>query len=392
MKSGKLIAITATILFVTLATPALAATTWYVNGVSGSDSNNCISSQTACKTIGHAISLASSGNSIMVAAATYTENLVIGLNLTITGSAASTTIVDGGGLNTVVTISSTSAHVSLSKVTIRNGNTAAHAGGGIDNIGTMMVNKSAITGNTTCFGGGIFNSGAMTINKSTINGNSVHHLGLCRGFGGGIANRGTLTINNSTVSGNTGYDATYGTVGGGIFNGATLTINNSTISGNGVGGGTNGYKSQGGGIFNGGTLTINNGTLSGNGATSGGGIYNPGAATLQNSIVANSPSGGNCSGSVISHGYNLSGDGTCDFDGTGDLNNTDPLLGPLQNNGGPTQTMALLSGSPAIDSGNPSGCTDGQGHLLKTDQRGAPRPDTEDTAGCDRGAYERQSD
>jgi len=393
MKSSTPIAIRATILFLTLATPALAATTWYVNGVSGSDSNNCISSQTACKTIGHAISLASSGNSIMVAAATYTENLVIGLNLTITGSAASTTIVDGGGLNTVVTISSTSAHVSLSKVTIRNGNIAGfHAGGGIDNIGTMMVNKSAITGNTTCFGGGIYNGGTLTVNNSTIKGNSVHHLGLCRGFGGGIANRGTLTVNNSTVSGNRGYDAQYGTVGGGIYNGATLTINNSTISGNGVGGGTNGYKSQGGGIFNGGTLTINNGTLSGNGATSGGGIYNPGAATLQNSIVTNSSSGGNCSGSVTSHGYNLSSDGTCNFDGTGDLNNTDPLLGPLQNNGGPTQTMALLSGSPAIDSGNPSGCTDGQGHLLKTDQRGAPRPDTEDTAGCDRGAYERQSD
>jgi hypothetical protein len=64
----------------------------------------------------------------------------------------------------------------------------------------------------------------------------------------------------------------------------------------------------------------------------------------------------------------------------------------LQNNGGPTDTMALLPGSPAIDSGNPGGCTDGQGHLLKTDQRGKPRPDKEDASGCDVGAYERQSD
>jgi hypothetical protein len=64
----------------------------------------------------------------------------------------------------------------------------------------------------------------------------------------------------------------------------------------------------------------------------------------------------------------------------------------LQNNGGPTQTQALLSGSPAIDAGNPSGCTDGQGHLLKTDQRGMPRRNPEDTGGCDIGAYERQSD
>ena len=95
---------------------------------------------------------------------------------------------------------------------------------------------------------------------------------------------------------------------------------------------------------------------------------------------------------MTSHGYNLSSDGTCNFNARGDLNNHDPLLGPLQNNGGPTQTMALLPGSPAIDAGNPSGCTDGQGHLLKTDQRGMPRPDREDIVGCDMGAYERQSD
>jgi hypothetical protein len=175
-------------------------------------------------------------------------------------------------------------------------------------------------------------------------------------------------------------------------------INNSTLSGNRavrccvqhfcIGG-------NGGAVFNnGGHLTINNSTLSGNSAgLYGGGIYNAGTTTLQNSIVANSPSGGNCSGSTLtSHGYNLSSDSTCNFKGPGDLNNTDPMLGPLQNNGGPTQTMALPSGSPAIDAGNPSGCTDGNGHLLKTDQRGKPRPDPEDTGGCDIGAYERQSD
>jgi hypothetical protein len=80
------------------------------------------------------------------------------------------------------------------------------------------------------------------------------------------------------------------------------------------------------------------------------------------------------------------------LNGTGDLNNTDPKFGPLQNNGGPTETMALLSGSPAIDAGNPSGCTDAKGNLLKTDQRGMARPDVEDKRGCDMGAYESQSD
>jgi len=72
------------------------------------------------------------------------------------------------------------------------------------------------------------------------------------------------------------------------------------------------------------------------------------------------------------------------------MNSINPMLGPLQNNGGPTETMALPSGSPAVDAGNPSGCTDGQGHPLITDQRGKPRPDSEDKTGCDIGAYESQ--
>jgi hypothetical protein len=95
---------------------------------------------------------------------------------------------------------------------------------------------------------------------------------------------------------------------------------------------------------------------------------------------------------VTSKGYNLSSDSTCNFKSTGDLNDTNPILGPLQNKGGQTKTMALLSGSPAIDAGNPSGCTNNAGVLLKTDQRGKPRPDTEDVSGCDMGAYERQTD
>jgi len=90
--------------------------------------------------------------------------------------------------------------------------------------------------------------------------------------------------------------------------------------------------------------------------------------------------------------YNLSSDDTCGFSGPGDLNDINPILGPLQNNGGPTFTQALPPGTPAIDAGNPSGCRDSNGNLLKTDQRGMPRPDKEDKTGCDMGAYERQSD
>src|SRR5215472_8325393 len=97
---GKLITILVLVApFLVLAPTALASATWYVNGVSGSDSNNCMSAQTGCKTIGHAISLASSGDSIIVAPATYTENLTISVSLKILGSGATTAIIDGGGTN-----------------------------------------------------------------------------------------------------------------------------------------------------------------------------------------------------------------------------------------------------------------------------------------------------
>src|SRR5579885_3235568 len=279
------------------------AATWYVNGRTGRDSNNCTSATTACRTIGHAISLASSGDSISVAAGTYTENLTINVNLKLIGAHPATTIIDGGGVNRVVSILNASAQVGIAKVTIRHGVAAG--------------------------GGGIYNSGTLAITNSTLSGNAAN--GFTGGGGGGIYNAsGTVRISNSTFSGNTG-------------------------------------------------------------SPSGGGIYNGGTVTLQNSIVANSTSGGNCYGTVSSAGYNLSSDGTCNFNNAGDLNNTDPLLGPLQNNGGPTQTMASLPGSPVIDAGNPNGCTDSQGHLLATDQRGQPRPDAGDASGCDMGAYENQT-
>jgi predicted outer membrane repeat protein len=384
-------------LFLAIASTALASTTWYVNGVHGSDSNNCMSTQTACKTIGHAISRASSGDSIMVAAATYKENLTIGLSLTVIGSGASTTIIDGRGVGTVVTSPSTSANVKLSNVTIRNG--VALSGGGIYNSGELTINNSILSRNSAngdpALGGGIYNnSGRVTINNSIFSGNTASN-GLCNSLqrlcaGGGIYNQfGTLAINNSTLNGNSSAN------GGGILGeGGALTITNSTFSGNSA------TKFSGGaiemGVFNSrGTLTISNSTLSGNvvgGGTGGAIASSSGTVTLQNSIVANTPSGTNCLGTMTSKGHNLSSDGSCNFNGPGDLNNTDPMLGPLQSNGGPTQTMALPSGSPAIDAGNPNGCTDARGRLLKTDQRGMPRPDKENTGGCDMGAYERQSD
>jgi hypothetical protein len=376
-------------MFLAIASTALASTTWYVNGLSGSDSNNCMSAQNACKTIGHAISLASAGDSIRVAAATYKENLTIGASLNMLGSNANTTIIDGGGVNTVVTVSNANAHVTLSNVTVRNGR--ARQGGGIYNNGMLTIGSSIISGNSAVGpggnGGGIFNAGTVTINNSALSNNSGRGT-ASGGLGGGIGNAGTVTVNKCTFTGNTVSGVFGAGFGGGIGNSGTATVNNSTLSGNSA-------TAWGGGIGNEGNLRINNSTISGNKAgLQGGDIFNYSGftATLQNSIVANSSSGGNCSGTMTSKGYNLSSDNTCNFNGTGDMNQADPRLGPLQNNGGRTQTMALLPGSLAIDAGNPSGCSDGLGHLLKTDQRGKPRPDTEDTSGCDMGAYERQSD
>jgi hypothetical protein len=389
--------------FLALGPTAQASTVWYVDGVNGNDTNDCKTRQTACKTIGHAISLASAGDTIGVGPATYPENLNINVSLKLIGSGASTTTIDGGGVNTVVTISIGSANVVLSKFTIRNGNN--NAGGGIANHGTLTINDSTVSGNqasggpfSLCGGGGIQNEGGtLTINTSTIDSNRAR-------VGGGICNAGTLTLNGSTLSGNSAGPKSYcdsAGVGGGIenFSGA-LVINDSTLTGNTASssfGDHCSYPAYGGGIsYHGGGVTINNSTISNNSIQGehggfGGGIY--GTATLQNSIVADNVQGGNCyGGGLTSKGYNLSSDNTCNFSGPGDLNNTGPLLGPLQNNGGPTQTQALLPGSPAIDAGNPNGCTDGSGHLLKTDQRGAPRPNKEDTGGCDMGAFERQSD
>jgi hypothetical protein len=159
------------------------------------------------------------------------------------------------------------------------------------------------------------------------------------------------------ISDNSSWD------GGGIYNysygaNATVTVDNSTFSGNWV---PVGY---GGAIFNyrvGGsaTVTVNNGTFSGNSAPAGrvGGIYNTGGLTIGNTILNAGPSGQNIysSGTVTSLGYNLSSDDASTFlNQTGDLNSTDPMLGPLQDNGGPTFTHELLTGSPAIDAGDPS--------------------------------------
>jgi len=393
--------------FLSFAVTALASNNWYANGVTGNDSNNCGSAATACKTIGHAVSLARSGDAVNIAPATYLENLTIGANLRLLGSGATTTTIDGGSTGTAVRINSGSK-ATLSKLTllghlgggrsvynagvltIRNASLTSDYGADADGGGsalltalasTTTVISSTFTNSVGRLGAAIYDRGDLAINRSSITNNGDYN-----GTVGGIyIEQGNVVISNSTVSGNYSNSR-----GGGIYIGTgTLAVNNSTFSGN--------YTIGGGGAISNlvGVVTISNSTISGNSAHSGGaagGLFSGCCAsmTIQNSILDNAT--GNCAPSptsVTSYGYNVSSGTTCDFHNSGDLTNTVPKLGPLKANGGPTQTMALLKGSPAIDSGNPGGCTDDLGLLLKTDQRGAPRPDKATTR-CDRGAFEFQ--
>jgi hypothetical protein len=247
--------------------------------------------------------------------------------------------------------------VEISGLTIANG-LVFDVGGGIFNAGTLTITNSTLSGNSAGGGGGIFSSGTLTINSSTLSGNSAS-FNTRFGSGGGISSSGTPTINSSALSGNSANG--FGSSGGGISSSGTLTINSSTLSGNSA----NVFNATGGGIYNTGALSVTSSTLSGNSAGGGGGIFISTSATvtaLRNTILAGNtaPGGPDVSGPLNSQGHNLIGDGTrgSGFDPT-DLVGTstapiDPMLGPLADNGGPTQTMALLPGSPAVGAGDPT--------------------------------------
>jgi hypothetical protein len=268
------------------------------------------------------------------------------------------------------------------------GNTARDGGGGIAYSGPTFISNSSVTGNTVLYSGngaGILGGGSLTITNSRISGNFA---GKGIFHGGGIAAGGTVTISNSTISGNSvtvsgggiyntgvatitsstingnfaggGYPFPNGPgLGGGIYNstGAMLTITNSTVSGNAVLT-TDAGPGCGGGIANSGPLQIANTTISDNSATNGGGICNGSALGIQDTLLNAGASGANIfnnSGTITSHGYNLSSDnGGGYLTGPGDQINTNPQLGPLQDNGGPTRTHRLFPGSPAIDTGDPN--------------------------------------
>ena len=265
--------------------------------------------------------------------------------------------------------------------TVFDGNSSVNGGGAIghyDSRTSMTLSGVTVTNNSTgAAGGGIGNSGSMTIVDSTISGNSAPGG---NGNGGGIYQGATaLTIFGSTISGNNAVR------GGGIYRqGGTFNITNSTVSGNTS-------VQEAGGIAN--PTALNNVTITGNTSNNnrGSGIFTSGF-TMKNTILAGN-NGNDCeSSSGTSEGHNILGkNSACAFTATtGDQVGTaaapiDPLLGPLQNNGGPTLTHELLSGSPALDAGNPAAPGSGGDACASGDQRGAIRPGG---IACDVGAFE----
>ncbi|HZY41156.1 MAG TPA: choice-of-anchor Q domain-containing protein, partial [Anaerolineae bacterium] len=321
--------------------------------------------------------------------------------ISIIGAGAASTIIDANQIDRVLRIDS-GRTVSISGVTIRNGYSPVSDGGGIWNNGSLTVSSSTISGNHAVRGGGIFDEHSLTVLNSIISQNMSDHAG------GGLLSLGDLNVRNSTIGLNSA-----GGFGGGIYTGITLTLATSTIYGN--------HAGDGGGIFNDGYLTAVNSTIGQNNAdTNGGGLYNRaltnGLAALYNTTIVdndadhdrdenggigggvynpagprfivvntliagntlvNSPIYDDCDGILEAYGKNLFSElSGCTIPNAGNAGliflNT---IGPLQDNGGPTWTHALLAGSAAIDATlDVLGCVNETGALLTTDQRGAPRP------------------
>ena len=357
--------------------------------------------------------------------------LTIANILTIDGPGASVITLSGNKTQQVFIIPAQYT-VTISGLTIANakGSGGSFDGGAISNSGSLSITGCTFNGNSATDGAGIVNTGTLTVSNSTFSGNHANNSGggifnnhgtvkvtNCTfssnsniNYGGGALfnfDNSTLTVANCAFSGNSaGSNPSYG--GGGIYNGGTLTVTSSTFGTNssgGIGGGISNTGAgnatianstfnlniavNGAGIYHAdsGTLTLTSSTLNGNFASKqGGGIFHTGngKAVVHNTILAgnSAPSSPDVMGALNSQGHNLIGDGAGGSGYTGtDLHGTaaspiDPLLGKLQDNGGPTigapgntitlQTEALLPGSPAIDAGD-------NANAPATDERGLPR-------------------
>jgi hypothetical protein len=346
-------------------------------------------------------------DTVNVPAGTYVlqSELDIFTDMQIVGVGAGSTILSTDGNNRVFSIvSKGTPTVDISDLTVRDGFEGDADGGGIYASATdlTLTNVHVLNNEANDVGGGIYNNfGTLTLIDSVVSDN------LATQKGGGIYHNGdsksgvTLTITDSTISDNiaqkgagllnssggvqitgstfSGNDASQ--QGGALLNtGESMFIVNSTISGNTAG------DNGGAGIFNRAPVNVTNVTITGNTASGGGdGINNDNDAQVKNTIIAGNGDN-NCGGSmpVTSLGHNLEEADTCNLTSLGDQPDTEPALGVLADNGGPTLTHALLRASPAIDATGNADCP-------LNDQRGVARPqdgDDDGSAVCDIGAFE----
>jgi hypothetical protein len=357
-----------------------------VAGAATDTVTNCSGSATDPGSLPDVIQNAGAGDTVMFSVScppsspiVLADTVDIPVDLEIDGPGSSTVAVSGNGASTVFAVPS-DVTATISGITIEDG--LSSGGSGIDNSGTLTLTASTLSNNNSSSGGGgIFNDGTATVTDSTLSGNSAYH-----GGGGGIDNDGgSLTVLDSTLSDN---DAFYGGLsigGGGLENdNGVVAVTDSTFSHNSA----DYNRGGGGGIFNDdGTVTLTASTLARNIASDqGGGVVNDGGTVnVAGSIIANSKSG-DCVGTITDAGYNLDDDGSCGFSAMGNSeSDVDPYLGPLQNNGGPTETQAPALDSPVLNQ-IPVGAT-GNGATLcpGTDQRGVARPQGSE---CDIGAVE----
>jgi predicted outer membrane repeat protein len=239
-------------------------------------------------------------------------------------------------------------------------------GGGVEAEGNLLrLVNDVITGNHVAVsGGGVANpDSAVDVINTTISGN------IALDNGGAIRGYNSVVLHSSTLSGN---HATGG--GGGISSTDQIVAVNSTISGNDA-------DFSGGGIEGGDIVDLISTTVAGNGADMGGNLNGGTSVVLQDSILARPTDGGNCHATISADHSLIDHTGGCTITGSNNVTGQDPKLGPLNRNGGPTPTMALLVGSPGINAGTADQCPD-------TDQRGVQRPQGTQ---CDIGAYEAPS-
>jgi len=382
-----------------------------------------------------AVDAATVGDTISIGSGTYRETVHIATSLTVRGVDPSVTILDGNGQGPVVTVEG-GVGVTMSGLTVTGGRAAS--GAGILNQGALTLVNCAITGNQTTsesegYGGGIFNyGGLLAVDRSTVADNQATlGGGVLNGFGWMTLSRSRVMRNTATRLGGAIYNGVESSVridtasladnkvvpttadgrGGGIFSAGFAYVSRSTLSGNRVaevGGAIFQYQDTtiltnstvagnvadvgGAGIYvSGGSVLVTNGTFSGNSGTFGA-IWSNDKATLRNTLLGdNLPT--SCFGEITSQGHNLDSGNSCSFRTEGDLVNVNPRMGPLADNGGATWTQSIRAGSPAIDAGDPLGCTAPDDTLLTTDQRGFDRPVDGNGDGvkrCDIGAYEFQ--